>query len=78
VGNEFTDQDNLERLACEFYQNLFAAQDDLQPELICHHVIQKVIVEMRELLERPFTELEVETALFQMASSKAPRVEMAD
>lgn len=38
AGNEFTDQDDLERLACDFYQKLFAAQENLQPELICRHV----------------------------------------
>jgi hypothetical protein len=25
-------------LACDFYQKLFAAQENLQPELICRHV----------------------------------------
>lgn len=74
AGHTFTEQEDLERLACQFYQNLFSAQGDLQPELICQHVPQKVTPEMREL-EQPFTELEVESALFQMAPNKSPGVD---
>ena len=65
----------MERLTCDFYQHLFTAQDALQPELICAHVPRKVTPEMCDLLTRPFTEEEVETALFQMAPSKAPGVD---
>jgi hypothetical protein len=64
AGNEFTDQDDLERLACEFYQKLFEAQENLQPELICHHVPHKLTPEMVTDLEKPFSESEVEGALF--------------
>lgn len=69
AGNTFTEQEDLERLSCQFYQNLFSAQDNFQPELICQHVPRKVTSEMREMLELPFTEMEVESALFQMAQT---------
>lgn len=65
----------MERLACEFYQNLFTTQENLNPDLVCQHVPCKVTPDMREMLERPFSEEEVEMALFQMALSKAPGVD---
>ena len=74
-GRVFTEQEDLERLTCDLYQHLFTAQDALQPELICAHVPRKVTPEMCDSLTRPFTEEEVETALFQMAPSKAPGVD---
>lgn len=73
-GQVFTDQEDVERLACDFYQRLFAAQDE-QPELICSHVPRRVTPAMCDILDKPFTEQEVETALFQMALSKAPGVD---
>jgi hypothetical protein len=72
AGDTVTNQKDLERLACDFYQNLFAAQDYLDPELICCHVQRKVTPEMVNVLDRPFTKQEVEQALFPMAPSKAP------
>lgn len=74
TGREFIEQEDLERLACEFYQNLFTAQENLQPELICHHVPRKITLEMGAVLERPFSEIEVEEGLSQMAPSKAFQV----
>lgn len=68
-------QDDFERLAREFYQKLFTAQENLQSELICQHVPRKVTPDMCTMLERPFTEEEVEAALFQMAPNKAPGVD---
>lgn len=74
-GRVYTEQVDLERIVCEFYQRLFTAQDQLQPELIGSHVPRKVTREMCEILSHPFSEEEVELALFQMAPSKAPRVD---
>jgi hypothetical protein len=71
-GNMVTDQEGLEKLVCGFYQNLFEAQEVLDPELICCHVPRKITPGMCELLDRPFTEEEVEQTLFQMAPNKAP------
>lgn len=72
TGREFTKQVDLERLSCEFYQHLFTAQYELRPELVCRYVPRKITPEMVDLLEQPFTAIEVEKALFQMAPSKAP------
>jgi hypothetical protein len=71
AGNIFTEQEDLERLACQFYQNLFSAQKNFQPELIYQYVPRKVTPEMSQLLEQLFTELEVESALFQMTPNKS-------
>ena len=74
-GRVRTEQEDLERMACDFYQRLFTAQDELRPELVCSHVPRKVTPYMNDILDKPFTEQEVETALFQMAPGKAPGVD---
>lgn len=74
-GRVFTEQVDKERLACDFYQRLFSAQDDLVPELVCTHVPRKVTLEMSELLAVPFSEQEVEAALFHMGPNKSPGVD---
>jgi hypothetical protein len=65
-GSLATDQKELEAIANTFYQNLFCAQDRLQPELVCKHVPVKVNEQMNEFLVREFTPKEVEEALFHM------------
>uniref|UniRef100_C6JRM0 Uncharacterized protein n=1 Tax=Sorghum bicolor TaxID=4558 RepID=C6JRM0_SORBI len=74
-GHVFTDQEDLERLTGDFYQRLFSAQDELLPDLVCKHVPRKVTPVMCELLGAPFSEQEVEEALFCMAPNKAPGVD---
>lgn len=74
-GRVFTEQEDLERLACEFYQQLFTAQEELDPDLVCRYVPRRVTPDMAAMLERVYTEEEVEAALFQMAPSKAPSVD---
>jgi hypothetical protein len=37
-GSLDTDQGNLEKMSSDFYRNLFIAQEQLQPELICQYV----------------------------------------
>lgn len=74
-GRILTEQEDLERLACQFYQDLFSAQHELQPELVCKFVDRRLTPEMAQELMKPFTEQEVEQALFQMAPSKAPGVD---
>jgi hypothetical protein len=71
-GSEETTQEGLEQLATDFYQGLFTAQEILQPELICQYIQRRVTDQMAELLERAFMSEEVEVALFQMGSNKAP------
>ena len=66
------EQEEIERVAIEFYQGLFTAQENLDPGLICQYVPRKVTDDMAELLTWPFDDEEVERALFQMGPSKAP------
>lgn len=47
----------------------------LEPKAICRHVSRRVTSEMCDILNQPFSEEEVEAALFQMAPSKAPGVD---
>jgi hypothetical protein len=74
-GRVLTGQEDLEQLTCDFYQKLFTAQDELSPELVCAHVPHKVTPLMNDMLDKLFTEEEVEKALFQMAPGKAPGVD---
>jgi hypothetical protein len=71
MGRVFTDQEDLERLACEFYQRLFTTQEELQPELVCAHVPRKVTSEMCATLTVPYSTEEVEEVLFLMKPGKA-------
>jgi hypothetical protein len=64
-GWVFTEQEDLERLACEFCQQLFTAQEELDPDLVCRYVPRRVTPDMAAMLERVYTEEEVEVALFQ-------------
>lgn len=70
-GSEESDQVRLEQMASDFYRELFAAQEEVPPELICQYVLQKVTQVMQGTLERAFTVEEGEVALFQMGPSKA-------
>jgi hypothetical protein len=56
----------LEQLASDFYQHLFAAQGDLEPELVCRYVPRKVTGQMNFFLDEEFSLAEVENALFMM------------
>lgn len=71
-GELIMDQDRLEGMASEFFQRLFTAQDNLEPDLVCRHISRKVTDLMNELLDRPFTPEEIEDGLFQMEPNKAP------
>lgn len=59
-------------MVTEFYEGLFLAQENLQPESILEHVPSKVTDAMNERLARPYTEGEVEHALHLMGVNKAP------
>ena len=72
-GVTVMEQAELEDLAKAFYTNLFTAQDVLELEGILQHVPVKVTDEMKASMNMPFTEKEVERALFMMGASKAPR-----
>jgi hypothetical protein len=55
AGELIRDQDRLESMASQFYQGLFTAQEELDPELVCSYVPRKVSGLMNEMLDRPFT-----------------------
>lgn len=71
-GELITEQEQLETMASNFYQELFSAQLESSPEGILAHVPRRVTEEMNEILKAPFTAKEVERALFMMGPNKAP------
>jgi hypothetical protein len=67
-----TEPEELERIANDFYKQLFLAQESLMPDLVLEHVPPKVTDEMNLRLTRPYSPREVEQALQQMKPNKAP------
>lgn len=65
-------QAELEEHAAEFYGNLFSAQEESNPELVTDYVPAKVTEGMNDQLLRPFTDNEIESALFMMHPDKSP------
>lgn len=62
-------------MAAQFYQNLFSAQENLQPDLVCKFVPRKVTDQMNSDLDQPFTCEEIEKVLFRMKPNKSPGVD---
>lgn len=58
-----------------FYEALYTSQGFRPMDELINQVLPKVTPAMNEYLDKPFTALEVKTALFQMAPSKAPGVD---
>jgi hypothetical protein len=71
-GSYASAQGELELLATDFYTSLFRAQDHTNPEVVTKFVPHKVTYEMNERLCAPFTDVEIETALFMMHPNKSP------
>ena len=59
-------------LATMFYKNLYSSERVIDMEKVLETVPTKVMTEMNDLLLAPFDSKEVEEALFQMFSTKAP------
>ena len=62
----------MEQMAKEFYNNLFASKGVANMEQVLDHVPHKVTADMNASLNAPYTEEEVKRALFQMFPTKAP------
>jgi hypothetical protein len=56
----------------DYYEQLFSAQENLEPDLVLEHVPLKVTDEMNSRLTRPYSATEVEKALNLMKPNKAP------
>jgi hypothetical protein len=54
-----------------FYGNLFTSEP-CDSEVVLDSIQPKVTNDMNEELTKPFTDLEIKTALFQMGPTKAP------
>jgi hypothetical protein len=65
-------QEEIEDMAVNFYKQLFMAQDHISPKEVVRYVPSKVTSLMNELLDAPFTDMEVKKALFMMHPHKAP------
>jgi hypothetical protein len=71
-GTTITDESDMGRAAHEFYHQLYSAEDISGLDEVLDHVPRKVLPEMNEQLDRPFSNEEVKAALFEMYPTKAP------
>jgi hypothetical protein len=71
-GTFASSQPEVENMAIEFCTRLFTAQDYTSPEMITQFVQPKVSAQMNERLDAPFSDLEIENALFMMHPNKSP------
>lgn len=70
-GSLCSQQEELESMATNFYQQLFTAQENTRPEEVIQFVPRKVM-EMNDFLCAPFMAKDVEKALFMMKPNKLP------
>ena len=66
--------EDIERMFCEYYHNLFTSTNPSQQhlELALRNMPHKVSAEMNSHLDQPFTEADILEALSQMHPTKAP------
>jgi hypothetical protein len=74
-GSIATSKEDIARSVVEYYSNLFAAQDHLEPSLVTRYMQRKITPEMNELLCAPFTREEITKALFMMKPNSSPGID---
>ena len=62
----------MEDLATEFFEDLYNANNSVQPSIITDLLQQKVDGPANDILCAPFTHEEINFALFQIGPTKAP------
>jgi hypothetical protein len=71
-GSWATDPVEMGQMASSFFQNLYAKEDNLEPDIVLGLMNACVTDEMNAKLCAPFTEKEISDALFQIGPLKAP------
>jgi hypothetical protein len=71
-GSLCEEQQELEALAAGFYQDLFMAQENTEPEVVTCHIPRKVSEFMNETLAGEFSHEEVRKVVFMMHPNKSP------
>jgi hypothetical protein len=71
-GTTTSDEDEMGRVAKEFYQQLYSSEGVSGMEHVLNCVPRKVSPEMNSKLDAPFSVKEVKDALFEMYPTKAP------
>lgn len=71
-GSKCTDDEGMRVMAAQFYAQLFASEGSRDGARVLQHIDDAVTEEMNAKLGAPFTDEEIEVALFQMGPTKAP------
>ncbi|XP_073355510.1 uncharacterized protein [Aegilops tauschii subsp. strangulata] len=71
-GSKCSDDEGMRRMAAQFYAHLFASEGSRDGENVLQHIEESVTEAMNAKLDAPFTDAEIEAALFQMGPMKAP------
>ena len=71
-GNFFSNQTDLDRIAVNYFQEMFISVSTGSYSQVIHHVHEVVTPEMNKILLEEFTQEEVKKVLFQMNLTKAP------
>jgi hypothetical protein len=71
-GQVCVNNNELEKMAMDFYEDLYKSEGAIGIEEVLSHVPRKVSAVMNADLIADYTEEEVNTALFQMFPTKAP------
>ena len=75
-GSDCADENEGKDEVYTFYKNLYQSQGFSDAAELLDHVPIKISQEMNDKLTKPFTTEELKFALFQMAPSKAPDVDV--
>ena len=70
-GNFYSNQTDLERIAVDYFQEMFTSFSTGSCSQVIHHVHEVVTLEMNNMLLEEFTQDKVKKALFQMNPTKA-------
>ena len=71
-GTRCTADDEMREMAASFYHNLFTSEGSAQADRLLQHFESVISENMNGKLMAAISDLEIETALFQMGPIKAP------
>ena len=72
LGNWITDENGVEKVAVDYFEDLFSSTDPTEFDSFLDEIVPSISPQMNQILLRMATEEEVRLALFMMHPKKAP------